>query len=149
MVTEYIAHRLLALYNKNPYVTDALDNYDFYIVPIVNPDGFAFSQTKLRNWRKNRQVRGKGRCKGTDLNRNWPAHWDADRGSEWMCSDTFRGFLAQDTPEVAALASHMLNVSSSQSIQLFIDWHAFGQLIMYRESSLPRDRWNMACSNNV
>lgn len=39
MVTEYIAYQLLTRYGKDHGISDALDNYDFYILPIVNPDG--------------------------------------------------------------------------------------------------------------
>jgi len=39
MVTEYLAYQLLASYGKDKEITTSLDNFDFYILPIVNPDG--------------------------------------------------------------------------------------------------------------
>lgn len=38
-------------------------------MPLANPDGYEYSHTTDRLWRKNRS--GKGRCAGIDLNRNF------------------------------------------------------------------------------
>lgn len=42
MVTEYIAHSLLRQYGVDADVKHALDSFDFYIFPVVNPDGTDF-----------------------------------------------------------------------------------------------------------
>jgi hypothetical protein len=73
MTTEYIATQLLV----NDTAQAFLDNYDFYIMPVVNPDGFVYIQTTNRLWRKNRTPAPSGsRCLGVDVNRNWPYQWD-------------------------------------------------------------------------
>lgn len=41
-----------------------------YILPVMNPDGYEYSHTKDRMWRKNRAWHG-GQCVGVDLNRNF------------------------------------------------------------------------------
>lgn len=41
MVTEYIAHSLLERYGTDRDIEHALDRFDFYIFPIVNPDGMS------------------------------------------------------------------------------------------------------------
>lgn len=47
MVTEYIAYRLLGDYRAGDEgVREAVDKYDFYIIPVVNPDGM---QNHLKN----------------------------------------------------------------------------------------------------
>ena len=59
---------------------DTLEMYDWIIVPVVNPDGYEFSHTDDRMWRKNR---GKSKsllniisnCRGIDLNRNFGYNW--------------------------------------------------------------------------
>lgn len=38
-VNEYIAYYLLSNYDSNAEVKGFLDKYDFYVFPIVNPDG--------------------------------------------------------------------------------------------------------------
>ena len=46
---------------------------DWYIIPLLNPDGYEWSQTKDRLWRKNRRPPpGNSSCAGVDLNR-WTA----------------------------------------------------------------------------
>ncbi len=39
MVTEYIADRLLTRYGTDTSIKHAVDSFDFYIFPLVNPDG--------------------------------------------------------------------------------------------------------------
>lgn len=51
-----------------------LDNYEFAILPLVNPDGYEYSRTVNRMWRKNRKRTGKF-SNGVDLNRNWDHKW--------------------------------------------------------------------------
>lgn len=40
-VVEYFADILLANYNTDPEVKAFVDAYDFYIYPVVNPDGMS------------------------------------------------------------------------------------------------------------
>jgi len=39
---EYLAWQLLTQYGSTASVKALVDSYDFYILPIVNPDGTAF-----------------------------------------------------------------------------------------------------------
>ena len=47
-----------------------LEKYEFVILPLANPDGYEYSRTRDRMWRKNRRV-----PYGVDLNRNWDYKW--------------------------------------------------------------------------
>lgn len=38
-VVEYIAFELLSNYGENNKITEIVDTQDFYIFPVVNPDG--------------------------------------------------------------------------------------------------------------
>lgn len=51
-VVTYLLHRLL----EDPHAddTDLLDNLDWYILPVVNPDGYEYTRTGDRLWRKTR-----------------------------------------------------------------------------------------------
>ena len=51
-----------------------LKNYEFAVMPLVNPDGYEYSRTVNRMWRKNRKWTGKTTV-GIDLNRNWDHRW--------------------------------------------------------------------------
>ena len=47
---------------------DLTEKMDWYILPIVNPDGYAYSRIEDRNrmWRKTRSPNGIHGCEGTD-----------------------------------------------------------------------------------
>lgn len=47
-----------------------LDDFEFAVMPLVNPDGYEYSRTKNRMWRKNRGV-----PHSVDLNKNWDHLW--------------------------------------------------------------------------
>lgn len=112
-------------------IVATLDNYDFYILPIVNPDGFVYTIDEDRMWRKNRQERSGESCVGTDVNRNWPYKWDVEGGSSPdPCDETFRGEAEGDTPEMQVLTNHTQGIADSQGIKYFVDWHSFSQLIL-------------------
>jgi murein tripeptide amidase MpaA len=46
-----------------------LDRYEFIIIPSLNPDGYEYTWTTNRLWRKTRSKSKKSECIGTDLNR--------------------------------------------------------------------------------
>jgi len=130
MVAEYTAYQLLT-------ATDAdsksfKDKYDFYILPIVNPDGFAYTQTNNRLWRKNRQSTSKANCPGRDINRNWPSHWSQSGGaSSDPCAEDYKGPSAGDGTETKALKAHLDSIAAGKGVQLYMDIHAYSQLWMY------------------
>jgi murein tripeptide amidase MpaA len=64
------------LTSSDPEIRDIAENFDWYIIPIANPDGYAFTWSNDRMWRKTRSTQGiTGLCFGTDPNRNWGYNW--------------------------------------------------------------------------
>nr|KAF6368022.1 carboxypeptidase B2 [Myotis myotis] len=58
--------------------TNILRHLDFYVMPVVNVDGYDYSWKMNRMWRKNRSDHENNPCTGTDLNRNFASkHWCA------------------------------------------------------------------------
>ncbi|KAJ8038358.1 Carboxypeptidase A4 [Holothuria leucospilota] len=57
-----------------------LGMYDFHIVPLLNCDGYVYTWTVERLWRKSRQLNPDFGCVGADLNRNFDAFW----GETWF-----------------------------------------------------------------
>ncbi|KAI1158786.1 hypothetical protein F5B18DRAFT_639617 [Nemania serpens] len=130
-VVEYILYQLIDGYNKkDKLVQKVLDNYDFYVLPVVNPDGFVYTQTTDRLWRKNRQTRSNTTAVGTDINRNWAVGFGGDGSSPNPSSETFSGFTAHDTPETAALAAYAGKLRDLHGIKLYVDWHSYSQVIL-------------------
>lgn len=127
---EYAAYQLLS--STDPATAAFKDTYDFYIFPIVNPDGFAYTQTTDRMWRKNRQATTSSTCTGRDINRNWPNHW-AQRGgaSTLPCDQDYKGSSALDGVETKALKAHLDSVAAGKGVQLYMDIHSYSQLWLY------------------
>ncbi|KAF2843258.1 hypothetical protein M501DRAFT_926284 [Patellaria atrata CBS 101060] len=132
MVNEYFAYTLLSGYTTDATIKSYVDKYDFYIFPVVNPDGFVYTQTNDRLWRKNRQTVSSSSCLGRDINRNWPYKWDVPGGSSTSpCAETYRGQAGGDAPETKGLSAHVNALANSaQGLKLFIDWHSYSQLFM-------------------
>ncbi|KAM3550405.1 hypothetical protein MY1884_008268 [Beauveria asiatica] len=142
MVVEYFINELLSKYGTDNTITSFVDKYDFYLFPIVNVDGFKFSQTSNRMWRKNRQTTSGSSCLGHDINRNWPYKWDVRGGSsDNPCAEDFRGRSAGDAPETKSLSGFLQKVKNAQGLKLYIDYHSYSQIIMtpygYSCSALP------------
>ena len=51
------------------------DHIHWIVLPCLNPDGYRYSYTSERYWRKNRNTNGGSSCKGVDLNRNYDIQW--------------------------------------------------------------------------
>jgi murein tripeptide amidase MpaA len=155
-VVEYITRQLILGYNAgDEEVQSFLDKYDFYVIPIVNPDGFVYSQVADRLWRKNRQPGPAGStCVGRDINRNWEFGWDANPlgASTNPCSQTYKGARPADSPENAALDAFARKLRDGAGIKLYIDWHSYGQYILspfgYKETLYAPElgKWTKASS---
>ncbi|OAA34208.1 carboxypeptidase [Metarhizium rileyi] len=130
MVIEYMINELTTKYGSDNEITSFVDKYDFYLFPIVNVDGFKFSQTTDRMWRKNRQTTTGSNCLGLDINRNWPYMWDQPGSSTNPCGETFRGSSEGDAPETRALSKFLQDVKNAQGLKLYIDIHSYSQLFM-------------------
>nr|QFR04920.1 metallocarboxypeptidase [Euphausia superba] len=106
---------------------DILDAVDFYVIPSINPDGYVYSWTNDRYWRKTRSNYGTI-CYGCDPNRNWSFHWDEIGASDNPCSEIYAGPSAFSEIE-------MVNVRDAISAQTdlisYLTFHAYSQLWMY------------------
>ena len=70
-----ILFQLLTQYTIDEDVTYLLNTYNFYFLPVYNPDGYIYSWESDREWRKSRNVNEGSECMGTDLNRNFDWSW--------------------------------------------------------------------------
>jgi len=101
-----------------------LNNFAVLIVPVTNPDGYAYTWSNDRMWRKNRVAFTGTTCRGVDLNRNWPSHWTASAN---QCSDTYPGVTRASELETKAIG---VWIESQANVQFNIDFHAYGELIL-------------------
>ncbi|MBI1945743.1 MAG: hypothetical protein HYS27_08605 [Deltaproteobacteria bacterium] len=122
MVSTCVADRLVREYQDNEAIRRFVDTTELWVVPVVNPDGYQYSWGQDRYWRKNR--RG---GHGVDLNRNFSVAWGGTGSSPLKRSQVYRGDRPFSENESVALRS----LAKDEGIELHIDFHAFGQLVLY------------------
>ena len=89
-------------------------------------------------WRKNRQTTSGSSCIGHDINRNWPYKWSTSGGASTNpCAEDFKGKAEGDAPETVVLSAWLKKTQAAQGVKLFIDWHAYSQLLMTRKHPTP------------
>uniref|UniRef100_A0A1Y9H2W6 Peptidase M14 domain-containing protein n=1 Tax=Anopheles dirus TaxID=7168 RepID=A0A1Y9H2W6_9DIPT len=115
------------LTSDDPRVRDIAENYDWYIVPVANPDGFKYSHTTDRLWRKTRTPHNL-LCYGTDPNRNFGFQWNNGGTSPTPCSDTYAGTAPESEVEVSNLTTFIRSVAANVKLSLSI--HSRGQYIL-------------------
>ncbi|XP_071488950.1 carboxypeptidase B-like [Diadema antillarum] len=109
-------------YGNDDTVTSMLDNFVWIIVPVFNVDGYKYSHTDDRMWRKNRNLNNGG-CKGVDLNRNFDYQWGGAGNSK--CVQDYQGPSALSEPETSGSKDFLTSFGSN--LKLYIDFHAYGQ----------------------
>lgn len=102
----------------------------------MNPDGYVFTHTHNRLWRKNRSRQNRN-CYGVDLNRNFEAgpHGGVGSSSD-PCSDTYCGPAPFSEPETAALDAYMTQIGSR--VEYYVSLHTFGLMWMFPYSHTTR-----------
>uniref|UniRef100_A0A8C9EUA3 Carboxypeptidase A1 n=1 Tax=Pavo cristatus TaxID=9049 RepID=A0A8C9EUA3_PAVCR len=109
-------------------LANILDQMDIFLEIVTNPDGFAFTHTSNRMWRKTRSKHSGSLCVGVDPNRNWDAGFGGSGASSNPCSETYRGPYANSEPEVKAIVDFVKNHGN---IKAFISIHSYSQLLLY------------------
>ncbi len=102
--------------------------HDVWVIPVENPDGYQYTFTTDRYWRKNRRPNSNGSY-GVDPNRNYPAFWGVDEvgSSSYQYAETYRGTNPGSEPETRAVmafhAAHPPVVS--------VSYHSYSGLVLY------------------
>ena len=128
MTVSYLASKFVDDYGVDPRVTDILDHTRLVILPVMNPDGYLYSWSTQRYWRKNRRSNGSGSY-GVDLNRNWGYQWGGQGASTNPNDDTYRGLTAFSEPETQVMRD--LAISYGGDLAAHIDYHTYSQLILW------------------
>ncbi|XP_061660086.1 carboxypeptidase B2 [Syngnathoides biaculeatus] len=119
----------LDFYRRNQDITDILDNMDLYVLPVMNPDGYLYTWTTNRMWRKSRSVCPDSHCVGVDLNRNFDANWCTEGASNDPCSEIYCGAFPESEPESEAIANFLRR--KKDTIQLYLSIHAYSQMLLF------------------
>lgn len=126
--TTWIINELLT--STDPEVMALLNNYNWYIFPVVNPDGFEYTHTQYRLWRKTRSRQGVI-CWGVDPNRNWDIFWQAggNGASADICSNTFAGSKAFSEIETQTLSEYITSIKDK--LKLYISFHSAARMLLF------------------
>jgi len=123
----YIVHNLVTMFETDEATKDVLKHVELIVIPIANPDGYVYTWTSYRLWRKNKSPNSNG-CYGTDLNRNYNDHWDTGIGSSnYPCDYTYKGTAPASELETKATTEYFIK---NAPIFGAIDIHAYSQLIL-------------------
>ncbi|XP_073945342.1 carboxypeptidase B-like isoform X2 [Choristoneura fumiferana] len=133
------------LYDSS-YQTPFFNDYDWYLIPMGNPDGIHFTQAQrdlqplnVQEWSQNLTARRRSRpaewhknvdrasesdsCFGTNINRNFAFHWQDDvKKTPGRCSQWFPGVEPFSTHEAQALRKYVDRLGDT--IELAVHIHA-------------------------
>jgi len=128
-----IAYNLASLYYANDTeVVEFVDNIEFTIVAPLNPDGFVYTWSDDRLWRKNREPNAGAICIGVDTNRNWGYKWGTGGSSNQPCSDTYMGPSAMSSYEPQAVDAYLKSrLSAGIDVLSYIDFHAYSRTWLF------------------
>ncbi len=132
-----------------------MSDVSFHIIPMVNPDGIAISQTKsgsedilaictlnlvgsselstyLSHWKAN--------AHGVDLNLQFPSGWDEKESASLPAGVEYKGEAPFSEPEALALKAY----TESRSFDITISYHSTGS-VLYINFPLATDAANAKC----
>uniref|UniRef100_A0A672HPG1 Carboxypeptidase A1 n=1 Tax=Salarias fasciatus TaxID=181472 RepID=A0A672HPG1_SALFA len=124
----WFAKKIVTDYGRDPALTAILNQMDIFLEIVTNPDGFVYTHTSNRMWRKTRKPNPGSSCVGVDPNRNWDAGFGGAGASGSPCSETYRGPSAHSESEVKSIVDF---VKSHGNLKAFISIHAYSQMLLY------------------
>ncbi|XP_050671251.1 uncharacterized protein LOC126969735 isoform X1 [Leptidea sinapis] len=132
------------LFDAN-YQTPFFNDYDWYFVPLANPDGVHFTrnmqslrpidsavwsrnvtarnQTRPSHWYKNTEEEHGHKCFGININRNFAFHWqDTDdvRKLPDVCSQTYSGKRPFSSAESQAIRSYLHTIGDEIDMAILL-----------------------------
>ncbi|XP_064611668.1 carboxypeptidase B-like [Liolophura sinensis] len=122
----YIAGQLIEQYGNNTAVTQLVDSMEWVILPVFNVDGYTYTWTTDRLWRKTRSRQNNETCVGVDPNRNWDWKWCEKGASKDPCSPIYCGPSVTSEPEVKGVADFLAAVPGR--FKAYVDFHGFLQI---------------------
>ncbi|MET0765921.1 MAG: M14 family zinc carboxypeptidase [Blastococcus sp.] len=132
-MTRRLMHYVIDGYGADPQIRALLGGTELWFVPVANPDGYDYTFSTERLWRKTlRDNDGDGvitAADGVDPNRNFPTRWgyDDEGSSSSPDSETYRGTAPASEPETQALDGLMARIG----FEFLVNYHSAAELLLY------------------
>ncbi|XP_036438132.1 carboxypeptidase B [Colossoma macropomum] len=126
---QWFVKEAVSTYGSDAEMTSLLDQMDVFVLPVFNVDGYVYSWTNDRMWRKTRSLKNGSRCPGADPNRNFDAGWCTLGASNSPCSDTYCGVSVESEIEVKNVADFIRQNRSI--IKAYLTIHSYSQLLLF------------------
>ncbi|CAH4038111.1 unnamed protein product [Pieris brassicae] len=101
--------------------------YNWFLIPVANPDGYVYSMKNDRLWRNNRHIENNNTI-GVDLNRNFDYSFCTQGANKEPSKDYFCGSKDFSEPESRAIADFVR--IHRKDLYFYISLHAYGQKIL-------------------
>lgn len=124
----YVIHQLIVEYQTNSHL---LDNYDWMVLPLANPDGYEYSRNIDSYWAITRSQNNE-HCYGTNLNRNFNFLWgEGHPALKDPCSDEFAGSEPFSAPESRTVRDIMDELVESNRGFMYLSLQSANRSILY------------------
>ncbi|XP_049877844.1 zinc carboxypeptidase-like [Pectinophora gossypiella] len=135
--TTYLINQLLN--STDPNLVMLRKKYNWYFIPVLNPDGYVYSQKEDRLWRKNRR-RTEGKSIGVDLNRNFGYKFGLYDASSEPEHERYHGPSEFSEPETQVLRKFIDR--KRDRLTFYFSFHGYGQKIIIPYSDSTRHLGN-------
>ncbi|XP_074840306.1 carboxypeptidase A1-like [Carettochelys insculpta] len=124
----WTANQLASEYGRDASLTAILDTVDIFLEIVTNPDGFAYTHSSNRMWRKTRSINAGSTCLGVDPNRNWDAGFGGPGSSSNPCSETYHGPYPHSESEVKSIVDF---VQGHGNVKALLSIHSYSQMLLF------------------
>jgi len=115
----------LLVNSKDPEIVKLTSEMVWYVVPVMNPDGYEYTFKADRMWRKTRTPHNSF-CPGADPNRNWDSAFGTTGVSRNPCTDIYPGPYAFSEPCTKSASETIMSLR--HEIKGYVSFHSFSQL---------------------
>uniref|UniRef100_A0A8D0XT06 Carboxypeptidase B2 n=1 Tax=Sus scrofa TaxID=9823 RepID=A0A8D0XT06_PIG len=113
-------------YGAEKLYTSLLRHMDFYVMPVVNVDGYDYTWKKKKKQKQNQKARYNSVC----ISSSAPSIVTTEEGaSSFSCSETYCGPYPESEPEVKAVADFLRR--NINHIKAYISMHSYSQKIVF------------------